>query len=209
MAKDNKRKNPKQSRSSEMLSDILEGTKRGLLKFGGNKLSTNKISEITGISVGSFYQYFKNKEAAFLELSENLGDLTNNRLAEIYKETEDVPIEERVEFIVDAYVEMFLNHKTYFNTLSQIVYRFNKAELFFNRRKKFHLLAAEEFQKATGKSEEECLKFTYFLINQITGTLHAVAQYDENHLSIDETKSYIRSSVNHLVTEFLENKESK
>lgn len=203
MAKDNKRKNPKQNRSSAMLSDILEGTKRGLEKFGGSKLSTNKISEITGISVGSFYQYFKNKEAAFLELSESLGSNTNKKISEIFDETQDIPLKERVEFLVDSYTEMFLNHKSYFNTLSQVVIRFNKSELFINNRKKFHLMAANVLEKETGRSKEDCEKFTYFLINTITGTLHAMAQYDQDYLSTDEAKNYIRSSVNHLIDEFL------
>lgn len=203
MAKDNKRKSPKQSRSSEMLSDILEGTKLGLKKFGGGKLSTNKISEITGISVGSFYQYFKNKEAAFLELSEKLGDSTNEKMAEVINETQDAPLREKVEFMVDAYTDLFLSHKSYFYTLTQVVIRFNKSDLFLKRRMKFQKLAAEVLEKETGKTSEECTKFSHFLINMITGSLHALAQYEQEYLTPEETKAYIRSSTLHLIDDFL------
>lgn len=203
MTKNNTRKNPKQSRSSEMLADILEGTKLGLQKFGVSKLSTNKISEITGISVGSFYQYFKNKEAAFLELSEKLGDNTTAKLDEIFAQTEDSPLRERVDFMVDAYADMFLKHQNYFNTLSQIVIRFNKSDLFINKRKKFHQQAASFLQKETGKSEQECLKFAYFFINNINGTLHALAQTNQAYLDIDETKVYLKSVSDHLLDEFI------
>ena len=64
------RKSPAQSRSLRMVDDILEATARVLVKDGWEKASTNRIARVAGVSVGSLYQYFPNKEALILALSE-------------------------------------------------------------------------------------------------------------------------------------------
>ncbi len=65
------RKRPSQPRSQKMLERILEATRNLIMRTDGLKLSkitTNHIAKEAGISVGSLYQYFPNKEAIVLEL---------------------------------------------------------------------------------------------------------------------------------------------
>ncbi len=63
------RKKPKQDRSHSMVERIL-GAARELLADDSTKgLTTSAIAERAGLSVGSLYQYFPNKEAIVLELA--------------------------------------------------------------------------------------------------------------------------------------------
>ncbi len=65
------RKKPSQIRSQKMVKAILDATRSLLEKSGDQKLSrmtTNHIAREAGISVGSLYQYFPNKEAILFEL---------------------------------------------------------------------------------------------------------------------------------------------
>ncbi len=64
------RKNPKQTRSAEMNILILETATRILLEDGLLRLNTNYIAQKAGISVGSLYQYYPNKEAILAALIE-------------------------------------------------------------------------------------------------------------------------------------------
>lgn len=76
----NQKKQPLQSRSKETVNSILEAATRILKRDGITNLNTNRIAEVAGVSVGSIYQFFKNKESILEELltstlDKNLEDL--------------------------------------------------------------------------------------------------------------------------------------
>jgi len=62
------RKVPGQARSQETVGIILEASARILESDGLRGFNTNAIAERAGVSVGSLYQYFSNKDAIVLAL---------------------------------------------------------------------------------------------------------------------------------------------
>ena len=62
------RKKPKQKRSKLMVDNILEASIRVLKQHPYQKFTTNRVAEAAGISIGSLYQYFPNKQSILLEL---------------------------------------------------------------------------------------------------------------------------------------------
>lgn len=62
------RKKPCQSRSKAMYDSILEATTHLLSEKGYAATTTNHIADRAGISIGSLYQYFPNKESIAVEL---------------------------------------------------------------------------------------------------------------------------------------------
>jgi len=61
-------KEPRQRRSKVTYEAILEATAQLLIESGYAVTTTNHIAERAGISIGSLYQYFPNKEAIAVEL---------------------------------------------------------------------------------------------------------------------------------------------
>lgn len=57
------RKLPSQSRSRSLVSALVEACLRVLEQEGSAALTVNRLSEVSGVAVGSFYQYFPNMEA--------------------------------------------------------------------------------------------------------------------------------------------------
>lgn len=57
------RRNPQQARSRRMRDDILEAAIRVLRRDGALKFTTWRVAEVAGVSVGSLYQYFPNKQS--------------------------------------------------------------------------------------------------------------------------------------------------
>ncbi|MBN2196797.1 MAG: TetR/AcrR family transcriptional regulator [Polyangiaceae bacterium] len=57
-----------QRRSVDTVEVILHAAGRLLVAQGYARTSTNQIARVAGVSVGSLYQYFANKEAVFREL---------------------------------------------------------------------------------------------------------------------------------------------
>lgn len=57
------RRAPTQSRSRELVSTILQGTERVIERRGFDDATTPAIAESAGVSIGSLYQYFRNRES--------------------------------------------------------------------------------------------------------------------------------------------------
>lgn len=64
------------AKGKETLALIKEATAQVLLDEGIDRASTNRIAEKAGISIGTLYQYFHDKEEIFAEL---LNDLVEGR----------------------------------------------------------------------------------------------------------------------------------
>jgi len=62
------RKAPKQARAKEKVRQILQAASELLASDGLDKLTNNHIAKAAGMSVGSLYQYFPNKQAIIYSL---------------------------------------------------------------------------------------------------------------------------------------------
>ncbi|MBL8305381.1 MAG: TetR/AcrR family transcriptional regulator [Rubrivivax sp.] len=62
------RRAPVQGRALQTVDAILQATAQVLVKDGEAALTTNRIAERAGVSVGTLYQYFPDKQAVFRAL---------------------------------------------------------------------------------------------------------------------------------------------
>ncbi len=62
------RREPKQRRSQQTVEAVLEAVQRVLKRHGAEAITTNRIAEAAGVSIGSLYQYFPDKQAIFTAL---------------------------------------------------------------------------------------------------------------------------------------------
>jgi AcrR family transcriptional regulator len=66
------RRSPTQSRAAATLKAIREATLRILKEEGHARLTTNRIAEVAGISIGSLYQYYADKHAIAADICNEL-----------------------------------------------------------------------------------------------------------------------------------------
>lgn len=93
---------PRQERAKQKVELILEAAMRLLDKGGMPTLTTNAVAATAGVSIGSLYQYFPNKEAILDALAEHeLAGLSERVLAAI-RDSAEVSAQERVSRIVRA-----------------------------------------------------------------------------------------------------------
>lgn len=64
----NVRREPQQRRARQTVDAVLEAAVRVLKRGGSEALTTNRIAEAAGVSIGSLYQYFLDKGAIFAAL---------------------------------------------------------------------------------------------------------------------------------------------
>ncbi|MFF2549686.1 TetR/AcrR family transcriptional regulator [Nocardia sp. NPDC058058] len=74
------RKSPRQERSRAMVGRIVDAGERVLIAHGYDGCSTNRIAETAGISPGSLYQYFPNKDAVVAAVIERYTGVVAERV---------------------------------------------------------------------------------------------------------------------------------
>jgi AcrR family transcriptional regulator len=97
------RKQPRQARSTQMVADILTASIRVLRRDGGYRFNTVRVAEEAGVSVGSLYQYFPNREALLFRLQVDEWQQTAQLLARLLGERERPPVERLRRTIVELF----------------------------------------------------------------------------------------------------------
>jgi AcrR family transcriptional regulator len=98
------RKQPKQARSTGLVSAILEAAVQVLAKEGAQRFTTARVAEKAGVSVGSVYQYFPNKAAILFRLQSDEWRQTTELLRNILADREKPPLE-RLRTLVHAFIQ--------------------------------------------------------------------------------------------------------
>lgn len=96
------RKRPRQSRSQQMVESILDATARILAKHGYAGTNTNIVAERAGVSVGSIYQYFPNKDALVVAVHERHVQQMCQVIETILKNARSASLREHIAAIVRA-----------------------------------------------------------------------------------------------------------
>jgi AcrR family transcriptional regulator len=98
------RKRPRQERSERLVADVLEAAVRVLAREGAAKFTTARVAEEAGVSVGSLYQYFPNKEAILFRLQSDEWEQTGALLESILAGS-DEPAPDRLRSMVCAFFQ--------------------------------------------------------------------------------------------------------
>jgi len=96
------RKRPRQARSTRLVTYILEAAVRVLASEGAQKFTTARVAEEAGVSVGSLYQYFPNKEAILFRLQTDEWDQTGALLESMLVNSHEPPMD-RLRSMVRAF----------------------------------------------------------------------------------------------------------
>jgi AcrR family transcriptional regulator len=99
------RKTPVQRRATVTVEAISEATIQILLKEGINRLTTTRVAERAGVSVGTLYQYYPNKQALlFAVLAEHL-DSVASAVETACDLARDQPLADMIRTVVEAFVD--------------------------------------------------------------------------------------------------------
>lgn len=91
---------PVQKRSRETVSSIIESCARLLVTEPYNAITTDRIAELAGVSIGSLYQFFANKEAIVAAVVDDVLDKDIASMREGFKTLPYDP-EARVRAIIE------------------------------------------------------------------------------------------------------------
>lgn len=99
------RKTPRQKRSADTREQILQAAARVFVEHGYSAGTTNRIAEAAGLSIGSLYQYFPNKDAILVQLVQRHIDQARRGLARVHANGLPATWPERIALLVDAVLD--------------------------------------------------------------------------------------------------------
>ncbi|MEM7740930.1 MAG: TetR/AcrR family transcriptional regulator [Pseudomonadota bacterium] len=98
---------PKQTRSRTTIDYILDGTAQLLERIEGNNVTTAKVAERAGFSVGTVYRYFRDKRSLFRALAFREIERTEQRVDEVLAVHPDARGEELVQVLIERLIRPF------------------------------------------------------------------------------------------------------
>ncbi len=193
------RKRPLQRRAQETVQAILQATAQLLIKEGYEALSTNRVAERAGVSIGSLYQYFPNKEALLAALIdrhlEEVGQVVQHHLPLLI----GVPIAQAVPRMVRLMVELHQQdprlHRALFSQLP--------GEAFLSRRDRLEASLRgliEAYLLARGVPSERVALTAFFAVTVVENLTHAAVLERPQALA----DPHFIDEVSRLVVPFLE-----
>src|SRR5215472_17525000 len=123
------RKTPVQARATVTVESICEATIQVLLSQGAERLTTTRVAERAGVSVGTLYQYFPNKRSLLFATMED----HMNRVAVVVESAcEDAhhkPHADMIRQVVEAYVNVKMDRADISMALYKVAPDLGGAEL--------------------------------------------------------------------------------
>lgn len=99
------RKQPHQARARATVEAILAATAQVLMREGSERITTNRVAELAGVSIGSVYQYFPNKASLVSTLIERHHERMLAQLTSATREMQAAGLVDAVRAYVRALLE--------------------------------------------------------------------------------------------------------
>jgi AcrR family transcriptional regulator len=100
------RKTPIQARSTVTVEAISEATIQVLLTQGADRLTTTRVADRAGVSVGTLYQYYPNKRSLLFAVFEDHMNKVGRAVEVACEDAHNKPISEMIKLVVEAYVDV-------------------------------------------------------------------------------------------------------
>jgi AcrR family transcriptional regulator len=99
------RKTPIQARSAVTVEAISEATIQVLLTHGAERFTTTRVAARAGVSVGTLYQYYPNKQALLFAVLENHMNHVAETVEAACETARGKPLGEMIREMVEAFVD--------------------------------------------------------------------------------------------------------
>lgn len=187
------RKTPQQDRSRQTRQDILKATAHLLNRKPLGEVSTNHIAKKTGISIGTLYKYYPNKDSILADLSLNFMQQDAELFGRIFetsarsRQKKDALVEE----LTDALISIHREESQVRGVVYQNLERLN---LLGSAQS-----ATQEIQtKGTASAPELDPIRTWIAISAINAAVHSTSQLSKSLQQWDFVNTLVRNILQNL-----------
>jgi AcrR family transcriptional regulator len=193
-AKSSIRRRPQQLRARQTVEAILDAVVRILKREGFPAITTNRVAEVAGVSIGSLYQYFPDRPALFEALHQRHIEEIDRLFAASFMEHAGSPIDQLIRALVDAMIEAHATDPELFDLLStQVAHRKGGSKDFSVRLHGAFLLAISSAAPELRKRGLD--KVVFIVTHMVEALCHGAVLRRPAVLSLENAKAEITKAV--------------
>ena len=180
------RKQPIQSRSGVTVEAIHEATIQVLLAEDMGRFTTTRVAERAGVSVGTLYQYFPNKEALLYAILLNHFDAMATEFERIANGAAPAPLTDLATSIADAYVSVKMRNPEATKAMYRIAGAINQVRLTSDVFARMGRAVAQILGKASDASFDDPKTATFTVLSALAGIARgSFGELGEDHSALD------------------------
>lgn len=173
-------KAPTQERSRQTVATILDACSRLLVSEGFYSITTDKIAKEAGVSIGSLYQFFGNKESVVQAVVKNLMEEDKRIMSEKMRAISPLPPEQRVKAMIELSFEICRRNYELRAKLTTIQYYVAEAAYVSEFIRFFQEVVRYNLPQVPGKDMD---KVSYVLVNAFIGLVNTMAIDNPNYIN--------------------------
>ena len=185
------RKTPQQSRSVITVQAINDATIQVLLKAGQERLTTVRVAERAGVSVGTLYQYFPNKQSLLFAVLERHMDRVTQAVEAVCAANHFEPLEVMVTELVNRFVDEKLTDRDTSVALYRIAAEPGGSLIVDRIRRRYEEAMLAMFQTARMPASADLKYMTHMIFLTLAGTIRG-------HLESSPSPRTVRQLREHL-----------
>ena len=178
------RKTPRQARSTATVSAIFEATFQVLLSDGVLRLTTTRVAERAGVSIGTMYQYFPHKQALLYAVLDHYLDGVVVAIEAACAKYEGASLTEMSDGLVHAYLEAKLKHLPGSRALYVVAADLDTANLIDDVVQRVDHAVMGLLASAPDVGFDDLTTVTFALRSMLVGTVRAVLENDAEPASL-------------------------
>lgn len=164
-------KAPTQERSRQTVSTILDACSRLLISEGFYSITTDKIAKEAGVSIGSLYQFFGNKESVVQAVVKNIMEEDKRIISEKMRVISPLAPEQRVKAMIELAIETFRRNSELRSKLSTIQYYVADASYMSDSIRFFQEVVRYNLPQIAGRDMD---KISYVIVNSFIGMINTI-----------------------------------
>ncbi len=185
------RKTPVQARSAATVEAIFEATIQVLLREGAERLTTTRVADRAGVSVGTLYQYYPNKQSLlFAVLEKHLVQVmeTLERTCETHRHES---LEIMVGAVVHAYVDAKLSRAEASVALYSVASELGGQALIVPLTKRARVAMASMLRTAPGVRFSQLEFIVFMLFSSMAGATRAVLEAGAPKKMVEDLRRHL------------------
>lgn len=187
------RKKPAQARSTFTVDAIFEGCIQVLLAEGPERLTTTKVAECAGVSVGTLYQYFSDKYSLLAGVLEQHVQVISRRVDEACEVSRGAPLEIAVRNLVRAFFTAKMERPDVSKALYSVSAELEGNALVMRYTQQSQARIIELLQSIPDLNLKDPITTSFLLTTMLIGPTQAL-------LTVDAPESYIDTVCEEAIT---------
>jgi AcrR family transcriptional regulator len=160
------RREPRQHRSRQTVDAVLDAVTLVLKRHGPDAVTTNRITEAAGVSIGSLYQYFPDKQAIYSALHERHVDEVRRVIERALAEHASGSLEDFARALVKGLVDVHAADPELHQMVTALVPEGPAG---------FRAALRETFEQVIAPTDDETKRMLFVLPNLIESLVHGLA----------------------------------